>query len=443
MFKPEISRYDLSGYIPDGVPVIQTYSEKQYSIQKYQKPHHQEYLVVELQNGIPNGLTQLFNKGVLQLSWRMNNGNREGCLTIYEDGIVSRVVTWENLYKSVDSGKIYEVVNDMSGFVFMVERLVETGVIVYKGGYNNNTMEREGYGVEYDEESGVEKLVGYYHKNMLVHIYQSFEKDKNGMLVMTEFYGDERVDNVDNVLNLATVYVGGYRFDEKTNKYVRSGKGKEIDKYSGICDRVVERDENGVELEGGERRLFGGWYGEGESDYSIRMSQLKRVQEEEDIKRQEEQRYWNERLIACSGLYLSYPRGIEEIVIEGNHMNEECNDSTLEMKLDLSMFKRLKRVNIYPFCFKNVREFVLDGLQELESVNIGNDCFRISKGEDDVRYEGVCRITNCPKLHQLVFGNGSFGDFNQFKLSNVNSLQSIQFGSGCFLYTAKCILKGE
>ena len=79
-------------------------------------------------------------------------------------------------------------------------------------------------------------------------------------------------------------------------------------------------------------------------------------------------------MIACSGLNISYPRGIEEIVIPDNSMNGNCDDIS-KMILDLSEFKRLKKIVIGNECFQNIREFVLDGLEKLESVEIGGDCF--------------------------------------------------------------------
>ena len=82
---------------------------------------------------------------------------------------------------------------------------------------------------------------------------------------------------------------------------------------------------------------------------------------------------------------------------------------------------------------------MIDGLESLESVKIGKECFRISDKERD---DGNCRITNCPNLRQLEIDNGSFGDFKSFELSNLNSIQSIKFGEFCFKY-ADCSLKGE
>ena len=83
---------------------------------------------------------------------------------------------------------------------------------------------------------------------------------------------------------------------------------------------------------------------------------------------------------------------------------------------------------------------MIDGLESLESVKIGGYCFRVDWKERD---DGVCRITNCPNLHQLEIGNSSFEDFKLFELSNVNSLQSIRFGVYCFRYAEDFSLKGE
>ena len=82
---------------------------------------------------------------------------------------------------------------------------------------------------------------------------------------------------------------------------------------------------------------------------------------------------------------------------------------------------------------------MIDSLESLESVTIGWSCFKISGKRDD----GVCQITNCPNLRQLEIGNSSFVDFKSFELSNVNSLQSINFGSSCFEYAEEFSLKGE
>ena len=132
---------------------------------------------------------------------------------------------------------------------------------------------------------------------------------------------------------------------------------------------------------------------------------------------------------------LIIPMLIEEFVI-GNEMFKDENITSLHFS---PLLVRLKRIEIGNKCFWHVREFVLDGLESLESVKIGEECFRI---DDKERDDGICRITNCPNLCQLEIGNWSFEDFKSFELSNLNSLQSIKFGYGCFVF-ADFSLKGE
>ena len=128
---------------------------------------------------------------------------------------------------------------------------------------------------------------------------------------------------------------------------------------------------------------------------------------------------------------------VEEIVIKERSLNKKVITS-----LHFSPhFILLKRIVIGNNCFEYVREFVLDGLNELESVKIGDSCFRTSGWKENDG--GVCRIANCPNLIQLEIGGWCFYDFHQFELTNMNSLRSIQFGEGCVEYAEKCILKGE
>ena len=108
--------------------------------------------------------------------------------------------------------------------------------------------------------------------------------------------------------------------------------------------------------------------------------------------------------------------------------------------LNFTPYRFLKRIEIGNQCFRYVREFVIDGLERLESVKIGKECFKIDYEERD---DGVCQITNCPNLRQLEIDYQSFEDFKSFELSNVNSLQSIKFGWDCFRYAEDFSLKGE
>ena len=137
---------------------------------------------------------------------------------------------------------------------------------------------------------------------------------------------------------------------------------------------------------------------------------------------------------------------IEEFVIGKEMFNDE-NITSLHFS---SLFPLLKQIEIGSSCFKHVCEFVVDGLESLKSVKIGEKCFRTTaledmRDEDILSYiptNGICRITNCPNLRQLEIGDASFADFKSFEISNLNSIQSIKFGQCCFFY-ADCSLKGE
>ena len=178
-----VGKYNLTGYQTKGQAVMRKYSEKQYSIQQYQGEHEGEYTVMEVdENGVKNGQAQLFDKGILQLSWMMKNGKREGELTVYKKGVVDRVIRWDDLRKADKEGDDYRlraIVNDESGKELLEEMIVGSGIVVYRGEFDSESRKREGFGIEYDEESGVEKRSGYFKNGKLVHVCQEFRKVKN------------------------------------------------------------------------------------------------------------------------------------------------------------------------------------------------------------------------------------------------------------------------
>ena len=94
-----------------------------------------------------------------------------------------------------------------------------------------------------------------------------------------------------------------------------------------------------------------------------------------------------------------------------------------------SFLYSLKQIRIGDYCFENVRLFELDGLRELENVEIGDGSFVIGFDE---RHDGSCRIVNCPKLKSIQIGYISFRDYHSFEISNLPSLEAIEFGFKCF-----------
>ena len=101
-------------------------------------------------------------------------------------------------------------------------------------------------------------------------------------------------------------------------------------------------------------------------------------------------------------------------------LNEEYITS-----FNISNNEVLKRILIGDNCFGKVKVFELDGLNELESVVIGQQSFRTSG-------DGSYRIMNCPKLASIQTGGQSFSDYQSFELTNLHSLQSIDIGGNSF-----------
>ena len=90
----------------------------------------------------------------------------------------------------------------------------------------------------------------------------------------------------------------------------------------------------------------------------------------------------------------------------------------------------LKRIEIGNDCFEKVDRFVIDGLNELESVVIGKNSFELDN-EDNL--EGSrCVIMNCDQLRQIHIEESSFRWYESFELKNLPSLISIQLDKSVF-----------
>ena len=90
------------------------------------------------------------------------------------------------------------------------------------------------------------------------------------------------------------------------------------------------------------------------------------------------------------------------------------------------------------YCFKNVDEVRLIGLNELESVVIGDKSFTQIRSEKDVDptkeiweqigYNRHVYLKNCPKLKSLTVGIWSFLDFTVCEIENMHALERIEIG---------------
>ena len=111
---------------------------------------------------------------------------------------------------------------------------------------------------------------------------------------------------------------------------------------------------------------------------------------------------------------------IEELIV----IDESCNGREWSV-LDLSFMPNLQVLEVGNECFVNVNEVKLVGLNRLERVVIGDDCFTRSTDYDPNRH---FYLKNCESLRELKMGCYSFCDYSVCEIENVPSLEVIEMG---------------
>lgn len=99
---------------------------------------------------------------------------------------------------------------------------------------------------------------------------------------------------------------------------------------------------------------------------------------------------------------------------------------------------QLQSIVIGNDCFKKVTELKLVGLSRLESVVVGDNSF-VRSGYGS-RASGVFQLKDCPKLKQLTTGSKSFYNYATCEIQGVDALESIDMGESAF-YSASLELK--
>ena len=126
-------------------------------------------------------------------------------------------------------------------------------------------------------------------------------------------------------------------------------------------------------------------------------------------------------------------RNVEMLIVDSNI----GNDKSLTV-LELSSFSSLRAFEVgnYSFCYVNEVELI--GLERLERVMIGNNCFR---GSSATRRGNHFYLKNCERVRELKMGNHSFDEYSVCEIENVPSLEVIEMGelngvSGNFWYAS-------
>ena len=96
-------------------------------------------------------------------------------------------------------------------------------------------------------------------------------------------------------------------------------------------------------------------------------------------------------------------------------------------ELDLTRFSQLQSLVIGHHCFAYVETVNITGLEELESIEIGESSFTNWYSPDSHPNRRVY-VKDCPKLQSLRIGGYSFLDYSVLIIENVDALESIEFG---------------
>ena len=127
---------------------------------------------------------------------------------------------------------------------------------------------------------------------------------------------------------------------------------------------------------------------------------------------------------------------INNLNIPSWSFNNELNMN----ELNLNRFVNLESIEIGNDCFESVQTFQIEGLNRLQILKIGHNSFTQVKSNDFKNdWDGSisnCRnesksfhILNCESLKVIEIGRFSFADFGgEFELRNLDNLESIKIG---------------
>ena len=114
-------------------------------------------------------------------------------------------------------------------------------------------------------------------------------------------------------------------------------------------------------------------------------------------------------IVKCNKDFLSLDEDVEVIEVK----NGMCNNKAFE-EWDMDEYVRLRELIVGDECFEFVKDLRIVGLNALEKVEIGKECFCKASG-------GVFEMRNCEKLESVRIGDDSFV-----------GVMSVVFESECF-----------
>ncbi|KAK8829645.1 Serine/threonine-protein kinase [Blastocystis sp. ATCC 50177/Nand II] len=124
--------------------------------------------------------------------------------------------------------------------------------------------------------------------------------------------------------------------------------------------------------------------------------------------------------------FLTYETS-EGIVVKDGVGNDEVVASW-----DMGLYKSLRELIIGDGCFAYMAGLKLEGMDTLEKVEIGGECFSLG--------EGKLEVVNCVKMKCLKIGSDSCVGWSEFVLRDC-AVEEVEIGDGCFVNCEKIVLE--
>ena len=149
----------------------------------------------------------------------------------------------------------------------------------------------------------------------------------------------------------------------------------------------------------------------------------------------------NESLSQLIPIPLNDLNELDSSIINLNIPNWSFNNELNMIELNLNRFMNLESIEIGNDCFGSVQTFKIEGLNRLQRLKIGNNSFTQVKSNDfENDFAGSVlkclnesksfHILNCESLKVIEIGQYSFADFGgEFELRNLDNLESIKIGN--------------
>ena len=126
-------------------------------------------------------------------------------------------------------------------------------------------------------------------------------------------------------------------------------------------------------------------------------------------------------VVRYKGDWDSLQSSVEHIVVSSHC----CNEADLDL-LVLSKLNRLRSFVVGDDCFENVDELKIIGLEELEMVEIGANCFTQWKNKFSCVPYRHFYLKSCPSLVSLVVGSYSFSDYSVCEIEDAPALRVVE-----------------